>query len=495
MLSWKPGDVLRIPCVKNQDVGSIVRRLRRIVGLSVAQCAARLSLDPEAVTQLEEGELDVVALEGVASMFGLDVDDLANGEIHPSADVERATVFLLHGAHQQFDAADLGVMFDALAEARAFIASATDTGLAGARRRVALTPVPVAGPNPADAAKQGYKLARLVRTTIGEERGCLHDLGAIASDTFGVLVLEAELSSPRLRAAAVVDARRLAAAAVLGSNDIDGRKNDALSRVYLAHELCHILFDPAPPGTVRLALDEEQRGGVGRAGRDALYESRAKGFAAELLMPLAGLTELCGPACCEADDALVRALLVKVREHFGVPREISVNHLVNHAFIHRALRLQLLDPALVWPPLRSVPTTTRRLSEERPGSSAAEDAASLATAEQNATRLRASARRELASRAADANGAARVIEATDLLARWADEQLLASQFDEVAALMNDLDVTNYDPRVLTGLLTITSAARVELGESRSSFVVRVLNHLGAVGWAEDRVARVRDRLA
>ena len=59
------------------------------------------------------------------------------------------------------------------------------------------------------------------------------------------------------------------------------RTNAVLARVYLAHELCHVLFDPSDGG-LHIVLD------VGSDRDVQAAEQRARAFAAELLLPLPG---------------------------------------------------------------------------------------------------------------------------------------------------------------------------------------------------------------
>lgn len=65
----------------------------------------------------------------------------------------------------------------------------------------------------------------------------------------------------------------------------------------------------------------------------AREEQRARQFAAELLLPLDGLTRLLGAPKRTDSEQSARALVSSAREYFGTPWEIAVQHLHNRDFI------------------------------------------------------------------------------------------------------------------------------------------------------------------
>ena len=73
-----------------------------------------------------------------------------------------------------------------------------------------------------------------------------------------------------------------------------------------------------------------------------LAEARARGFAAELLLPERGLRSLLGEPRKAADVAKAHGLVKKARLHFSTPWEIAVWHLANRDHIARRLVWQLL---------------------------------------------------------------------------------------------------------------------------------------------------------
>lgn len=314
------------------ELGERLRHLRLLRGWSIAECATQTRVAARHIEALERGESDPASLRRLARCFGIDSDAFLAGRVVGEQVIEGvpgATVFLRHGAFQDFDASDSAVLDRAMRIARAATArqGATTTSLAGHRF---FEPVSVAGPRRRDAAQQGYRLARHVRAWLGFDLEPVGDLVAILEARFGIAVVVDTLRSRGLRASAVVDEGGCAAAVVLAAPWGDTAPRDVASRVNLAHELCHVLFDPIAPNTVRIDLDDK-RGGFTAVSRE---ESRANGFAAEFLMPIRGVRALLG---AETRNVLApttaNQLVLKVCEHFATSWPLTVYHLRNHGVI------------------------------------------------------------------------------------------------------------------------------------------------------------------
>ncbi|CAN5258169.1 hypothetical protein BH09MYX1_BH09MYX1_63760 [soil metagenome] len=484
-------------------LGSALRQLRELAGLGIDACAAKVSLSSDELKRAEAGFLDPEVIERLAAFFGMQREELESGALVPAR--ARGTVFLLQGSHQDFDAEDLAILCAAMNEGRimsAFDGGTTSTAL---RARLAFVPVRVAGPNARDAAQQGYKLARLVRSRLGLGTEPLGDMGALLEERLGVAVRVDALVSDNLRAASIVDADRAAAAAVLAASSPDRDRNPLLARVYLAHELGHILFDPAAPGTVRLALEDLSIARKGTGRDDALLESRAKGFAAEFLLPFEGLRKLLGMPRKTLSISDARTMLLKARETFGTPFEIAAWHLMNHEFLHRELMFKMNElvkqhAALVQPHETRLPSVgqgslrLRSLVAEKQGGAPKEASDVLASrARESADRVSAAMLDELVEQALLAAQEERVIAATDLLVDRLDELLSASEVRLARRLLDKVDTHRFRPSVLTGLLMIASHAPTEL--DRSDFKARVRNALQKTwGWDESRLASLEARL-
>ncbi len=473
------------------DLGRALAQLRSILGLSIDECAARIEITPSLLIAAERGDIDQTALQGIARLFALDEDELRAGMVMPT---DGATVFLLHGAYTEFDARDLGVLGRAMRMARLATALADDDG-DSLQRRLQFVPVAPAGPWPADAARQGYKLARQVRAKLGLGGEPIDDMADLLAQQLGIVVIVDTLESTDLRAASILDAHRAAAAALLAARDLHSDDNPTLARVYLAHELCHLLFDPGSPGTVRLVLDNNPGGGRSKlAGPSsiALLESRAKGFAAEFLIPLEGLKTLLGdPVSSELSLSETREMVAEVRHHFSTPWEIAVNHLENLGFIPRGYRLDLFSnkppsrPARHSTQLSAAGALPRHISELLVRSTVilGDPADTLsATAEVPHDPppyfgdARTAARRTLTKLGTDAIESAlraiqggREIDAVDILVEHLDDLFLAGEFEAAQDLLTRLDPQLLPPKVLTGVLMVCSHARDELGDARTRF--------------------------
>ena len=486
--------------LRREELGAALSQLRDVVGLSIDECAVRLGVERDQLQHLEGGAIDVTLLDQLAHLYGLDVDDLSEGLFRASGDTDGATVFLLQGDYQDFDANDLGVLSRAMLAARRMTVLGGAPGAAALRSRLEFVPVAPAAPNRVDAARQGYKLARLVRRRLGLGGEPLADVGELLEERLGVAVLVEPLESTRLRAASIVDAGLAGAAAVLGAHDPEREGNPVLARVYLAHELCHILFDPAAPGMVRLALDD-LRGGASYATIDALLESRAKGFAAELLLPLDGLQALFGSPAATSDPGEAKSMIRRAREHFGTSHKIAANHLENLGFVSKLLRFELTQSTgqVAAPPTTRLPAASSppcRLQELLAGLAplpAASDP--VAEAREAAAHVVAGLGREAIAAALDAVARSRPIEATDLLVQHLDDLLTLAEWGAAGRLLDELDAARFPPAVLTGVLTVTLRARTEIGGARRSYFERVRQAL-SVTWqlSEEQVAAVDKRL-
>lgn len=492
-----------------EQLGEIFSTLRSLSGLAIGDVARAVGREVSAIRDAERGDLDDALTTALAEHYGLDAEALRDGLVGRGG-TESAAVFLFHGAATSFDVRDLRVVDRAMRVARAFTVT-TQAGREGIAARARFRARPPNGPMPADAAVQGYSLAREVRAALAFETEPLGDLRAFVEERFGAAVLVERFVSDDLRALATLDASRACAAAVLEDEEPLRARNPLLARVYLAHELCHLLFDPVRPGRVQIAADLHSADAWMRS-REApsverLLESRARGFAAELLIPRPGVEALFGEprnpvSTLESALGLVEWTL----NHFATPQEIAVWHLINLGYIERRLANELLaahipgrpqdtttlpEPGAPPEPLRehlaaTTPSRGPRVDDPAPyvvdarrfAETAADAAASVLLAEAYAEADRG-----------------RPIAATDLLVERIDGALLAGDAERVSAVLRGLDPTRLPPEALTGVLTVTRAARDDLGTSRESLFARVADALRdhwKVGDA--RLARIEARL-
>lgn len=482
--------------------------MRTLYGLSIGECAARIGVTVEQLAAIESGQIDLTGLEGIARLYDLDQDGLREGMIRPVEGVAGATIFLLQGAYQDFDARALDVLDRAMRAARSMtaLAASSDEGRQRLRRRLQFVPTAPTGPKRADAARQGHKLARMVRTRMHLGGEPIEDIRGLLQDQLGIAVVMDDLVGLDLRAASILDVRRAAAAIVLASRHRDLETNPVLARVYLAHELCHILFDPGSPGSVRIALDAllDSHG-------SSLLESRAKGFAAELLIPLAGVNQLLdAPVAPEPSLDRARAMVARAREHFGTPWEIAARHLGNLGVIREELTLDLLKEELRVP--ASWLPTRFRLPDQMPATRAAPelaagDVSDSAAASHDPPRYVREARQaaeaaidalnaDVIAAASDAVERKRDIEAVNLLVEHFDDLFHAGEFEAAGSVLTQLAPQRFPPEVLTGVLMVTRHARDELGQARVDFFARVESAL-ADTWrlSPEVIAAIARRLA
>lgn len=93
------------------DLGHALAQLRGLRGLSIREVALAVGASEHAIEAAEEGKVDEALTRKLAANYGIDASTLRNdGFVEPVKGVDSATVFLLHGGYQDFDAQDLGVL-------------------------------------------------------------------------------------------------------------------------------------------------------------------------------------------------------------------------------------------------------------------------------------------------------------------------------------------------------------------------------------------------
>jgi Zn-dependent peptidase ImmA (M78 family)/transcriptional regulator with XRE-family HTH domain len=316
-----------------QEIGRIVRAARERAGLLTEGLAAQASVAVASIAALERGQggMSTTELDRVARVLGLAPVALLCGREEVLA---VPSVFLRHAGTMDFDARDLAALDGALEQGRLAIEFGRMLGESpGLWQSSRFEQRLAGGDSPASAARDGYALARAVRRELDLPVQPLGDLRDLLESRFEIAVVVLPLDSTRVTAVALRDAR--GAVVVLNEHDPDRAANPTIARVHLAHELCHVLFDPSPGG-IHLVVD------VVSDRKDARAEQRARAFAAELLIPCDGLTALFGVPRATADSFRAEDYIAKTREHFRTPYEIAAHHLANHGFISHELRSSLL---------------------------------------------------------------------------------------------------------------------------------------------------------
>ncbi|MGO2749002.1 MAG: ImmA/IrrE family metallo-endopeptidase [Pseudoclavibacter sp.] len=125
--------------------------------------------------------------------------------------------------------------------------------------------------------EQGYALAREFRIDYGLGERPIESMRALAEEVLGITVMHGKLQKDIAGATLDVDGTRVI---VLNDQGANGRV--AVRRATIAHEICHLLYDPE----VDLkSLRVDQIDNQGSIENFDAVEQRANAFAAELLLP------------------------------------------------------------------------------------------------------------------------------------------------------------------------------------------------------------------
>ena len=312
-----------------ERIGDTVRTVRERENCSLEDLARRSGVPLPVLTALEQGQPGVTTtqLDDVAGALSLDPAALLNGREIPRP---VPSVFLRHAPMQDFDDRDAAVLDEALEQGHSLarLRSLLDEPVS-ALQAGTFTQREAAADRPKAPAQDGHRLAQEVRRWLGNAAEPLGDARALIEARFGVAVLVRTLASSRVTAAGVRAGTE--AAIVLSARDAQRASNPLLARVYLAHELCHVLFDPSPGG-LHIVVD------VFTDRKKLAAEQRARAFAAELLLPQEGLTRMFGEPRAVDRPSAALDLVTQARGQFGTPHEIAANQLCNLRFIDLSLR-------------------------------------------------------------------------------------------------------------------------------------------------------------
>ena len=305
----------------------MVARVRARREISLVDLAERIDGEVTTLERLEAGQPGVTTtqLDDVAEVLGLDPRALRRGEerLRPAP-----TVFLRHERMQDFRDDDLDLLDDAIEQARLLNdlgrllqESPEDWPGAAFKRSEAPHDTPDA------AARYGYQLAGELRKVLGRTIEPLDDLRGMVEERLGIAIVLRGLST---RAACAIKAGDAAAIVLSGG----GFKRAGRARGAIAHELCHILHDPDREGVhIVLDLDNDRN--------THANEQRARAFAAELLLPRAGLNGLLGLPRMVREQDTAKEFVVEAMDHFGASWQIAANHLANRGFVDMGLRIWL----------------------------------------------------------------------------------------------------------------------------------------------------------
>lgn len=478
-----------------------LRQLRLLRGWTRAELAAAAGLGEEVVRQTEEQAGHRVPAEVVGALlraFGVDEDEFLGERVITQAE-DGPAVFLFSGAHEDFDLDDLAPLVAALTEGREHVGSGY--GRTGMATRLDFVPAtPDRGERHAPA-RHGYRLAQHFRDRLGLGNSPAPDLCELVETRLGVVVRVNELQSPRVAACAVLDKDRAGAAIVLDDSDAPREGNPVLARVYLAHEICHLLFDPTSAGQIRVSLDDSAIRGHGD-----LFEKRARAFAAELLLPEQGIVDFAaehGPPIAE-DESRARTFVANVCEHFGTSWDIAAYHLYNHGFYSRDIMDALLAAKGGGPKTRPWRTAlpaagTSMVEAARRKDGEPEVAAARAWSE--AVRQHAAVLDRAGSRAtnilaevAEAGGGEDPLAAADIAVRYVDQLCWNEDHFTLEALLRRADPRKMPTSVTNALLTFTLPVRQQLSGARTELLCRAIDTFRRAGWSSAEIAHFEARV-
>ena len=177
--------------------------------------------------------------------------------------------------------------------------------------------------------EDGYRAAQTLRAALQLPDAPLPNLHRLVPERLGVLIAHRHLRSARLNAAALFST---SAEAIVINNPVES--SYLLHRRSIAHELSHILLD-LHRHTVNAVLE-------GSADREP-EEQRARAFAAELLLPLAGLQQLLGAPRKRIQVPAAVSLTKRAAQHFSAPTELVTNHLANRGYIAKSIRARVIS--------------------------------------------------------------------------------------------------------------------------------------------------------
>jgi hypothetical protein len=241
-------------------------------------------------------------------------------------------------------------------------------------------------------------------------------------------------------------------------------------------------------------VDEHPEGGS----HGQLVEKRANGFAAELLLPRAGLISVLGPppanpSATSFDKAESYGL--KACRHFGASAQVTINHLHNCGFYDDDTRTDLIsdyqtgrspwfsDDTMPAVGHASSPLTDPHISDPISLAHQAHALGERIHTEQD--RAREAAIRSALDQAYSQGDTRAAV----TLARWSIDRLRAGQVDWVSELLCAYSPATFAPATSLGLLSVLFTQRAEVEESWLSLVQRTRAHLeGREGWDETRIA-------
>jgi transcriptional regulator with XRE-family HTH domain len=250
-------------------------------------------------------------LRSIAEALELDPHGLQRGSLEP---LRSPAIFLKHSsAFQDFRHDDSETLLWVLERGIALAALHPE----GNDLRRSFTPVYLGNETP---AQQGVRLACEVRNRLNL-KGPILDVRALLERSFAIPVYVRKLAT-NTPAIAVCSHGKTAAAVLVGAWRAPALGSPG-TRISLAHELCHILFDPSDTG-IQVVIEN---------GLNNDFEQRANVFAVELLSPKSELQKMF-PSPLKGETA-VRQAAEKIVARFGINRIPALRQLQHDLAVSR----------------------------------------------------------------------------------------------------------------------------------------------------------------
>lgn len=316
-----------IICTEGEP-GNTIKRRRESLGLSIQHVAKAARLAPTVLQDLENStrRIPIREIEDVARLLALDETLLS---IQPGANADHGLGVRLRemiGSTGQDTKHFSHAMVLGLSEAAWVIKKQTSLQDSSLNYRK-LGIVPDHNYN-YPAWSSGMRLAAQTRNTLGFAiDDPIRGLKDLVETRLGIPVIQAELS-PRFAGATI--ANGTARGIVLNLRGYN--ENVWVRRNTLAHELCHLLYDPRQR-LDQLVVDEfellESDPFSALRTKDAV-EVRANAFAAEFLAPQAGVKKLFQKASCDSEG--IELVMTTYGISFSAAKWQIVNSLKKNSF-------------------------------------------------------------------------------------------------------------------------------------------------------------------
>lgn len=339
--------------IRTSIQGRKLRSLREAAALTRAQMAELLDEDEATLTGLEESTrtLDLELLERCARTFGMTVERLMSTDAASSPapllfrSLNRDVISELHARRAHLALGDFLRTCGDLAELAGIRAREGVPRASLIERARKLIPVP---DDDLALYRQAEQLAIDVRVWLKLGEGPIPSMVDVIEHRLGVPIV---WSTPDEVDANIDGASTIEPIPAVLVNLVGGRERWWRTRMTLAHELCHLLFDALPDTDHHrmLMFSPHRDGARGAHGNNRSYplpdslermERRANAFAAYFLAPGKAIRRLVSHS-----DATSEQAVTLLCQQFAIGRVTAVNQLHHVWSLSKHERARMLDRA------------------------------------------------------------------------------------------------------------------------------------------------------